>query len=126
MKYLGHICAVILGGLFVFASSFFLFELGTPPAPEAGSLVADFMELFASTGYLTFVKILELIGGIFLLIPASRRIGLLIVGPIVVNIAAYHIFIAKEGLFEPMMLVLIVTSLVLVWLDREKFINFIK
>ena len=126
MKYLGHICAVILGGLFIFASSFFLFKLGAPPAPEAGSLVADFMELFASTGYLTFVKILELIGGIFLLIPASRRIGLLIVGPIVVNIAAYHIFIAKEGLFEPMMLVLIVTSLILVWLDREKFLNFIK
>ena len=114
MKYLGHICAVILGGSFIFESTLFLFKLVqlSPDAPA---------------GYLTLTKTLDLIGGLFLLIPISRRIGLLVVGPTLVSALTFHIFfIIQEGSFEPMMLVRIVTSLILVWLDREKFINFIK
>ena len=57
------------------------------------------MIAFAPTGYLTFVKVLEVVGGILVALPRTRNFGLLILGPIIVNILAFHVFVMKgEGL----------------------------
>ena len=42
------------------------------------------------TGYMTFVKVCELIGGILVMIPRTRNFGLLVLGPIIVNILAFR------------------------------------
>src|SRR5947209_921768 len=86
---------VILGLLFVMSAIVVLFNLVTPPPPPKDSPIAMFMGAFATTGYLTFVKILELAGGILVAIPRTRNLGLLVLGPIIVNILAFTIFLAK-------------------------------
>ncbi len=58
------------------------------------------MAAFGPTGYMTFVKILELLGGLLVIVPKTRNFGLLILGPILVNILAFHVFIEKEPVFS--------------------------
>jgi hypothetical protein len=44
-------------------------------------------------------------------IPRTRNFGLLILGPILVNILAFHVFITKgAGLFDPMLLGIVVLA----------------
>lgn len=71
---------------------------------------------------MTFVKVLELIGGILVAIPRTRNFGLLVLGPIIVNVLAFHAFITKgEGLFNPLLLLLVALALYLLWVGRKKF-----
>jgi putative oxidoreductase len=123
MKIAAHIAATLLGLLFLAASVTVLFKLGpTPPAPPEGSPAAMFFGAFAPTGYLTFVKVLELIGGVLVIIPLTRNLGLLVLGPILVNILAFHGFVmAGEGLFSPMILVICALALFLLWAERKAF-----
>lgn len=50
--------------MFIAFSAMFLFKLGpTPPPPPPDSAPGMFMGAFVPTGYLTLVKICELVGG---------------------------------------------------------------
>ncbi|HTD66260.1 MAG TPA: DoxX family protein, partial [Candidatus Limnocylindria bacterium] len=94
MKIASHIAAALLGLMFIAASVMVLFKLGpTPPPPPEGTPPAHFMAAFVPTGYLTFVKAFELLGGLLVIIPRTRNLGLLVLGPIIVNILAFHVFV---------------------------------
>ena len=122
MKYLPTIAGVLLGLLFIMSSVVFLLNLVEMPKLPEGSPQALFMGAFGPTGYMTFVKVLELIGGLLVLIPKTRNYGLLVLGPILVNILAYHAFIMKgEGLFSPMILFIVALALYLLWVGRKAF-----
>lgn len=123
MKYIPNIVGGLLGFLFVAVGAMVLLKLGpTPPAPPEGSPPALFMGAFAPTGYLTFVKALEVIGGILVAIPKTRNYGLLVLGPIIVNILAFHLFITKgEGLFSPMLIAICAAAVYLLWVGRRNF-----
>jgi putative oxidoreductase len=123
MKHLPNIAGALLGLLFVlFAAIFFLKLIPMPPPPPAGSPPAMFMGAFAPTGYLTFVKTLEILGGILVAIPRTRNYGLLILGPIIVNILAFHIFITRgEGIFAPPVIAVTVLGAYLLWAGRKAF-----
>ncbi len=122
MKYTPSIAGVLLGLLFIMSSVVVLFNLkAMPPLPE-GTPAAMFMGALGPTGYMTFVKVLELIGGILVAIPRTRNFGLLVLGPILVNILAFHLFILKgAGLFNPMIIVIVVLALYLLWAGRKNF-----
>jgi putative oxidoreductase len=92
------------------------------PLPE-GSPAAMFMGAFGPTGYMTFIKVLEVLGGILVAIPRTRNLGLLILGPIIVNILAFHIFIMKgEGLAKPPIVpIIVIMALYLLWCGRREF-----
>jgi hypothetical protein len=46
------------------------------------------------------VKAREIMGGLIVALPRTRPLGLLTLGPIVMNILCFHIFLAKgAGLF---------------------------
>ncbi|MBE2181315.1 MAG: hypothetical protein IAE97_12680 [Chthoniobacterales bacterium] len=122
MKHLPTIAGVLLGLLFIFAASMVLLNLApAPPLPE-GSPAALFMAAFAPTGYLTFVKVCQLLGGILVIIPRTRNFGLLVLGPIIINIVAYHTFIMKgEGLLNPILIAIVLLALYLLWHARKSF-----
>jgi len=123
MKIAAHIAAALLGLMFLFASVMVLFKLGpTPSPPPEGTPPAQFMAAFAPTGYLTFVKVLELLGGLLVIIPRTRNLGLLVLGPIIVNILAFHIFVTGgEGLWNPMLMGIVALALFLLWCERQAF-----
>jgi uncharacterized membrane protein YphA (DoxX/SURF4 family) len=121
-KYPPIIAGIVLGALFVFASVVVLFNLVQGPPPPEGSAQAMFFGAIATTGYLTFIKIMELIGGILVAIPRTRNLDLLVLGPIIVNILAFHIFIASDQWFlNPMIILAVVLPLYLLWVERKRF-----
>lgn len=122
MKHAPTIAGILLGLLFIMSSVVVLFHLVKMPPPPDGTPAALFMGAFVPTGYMTFVKVLELTGGILVAIPRTRNFGLLILGPILVNILAFHIFIMKgEGLMNPMIIIIVLLSLYLLWAGRKNF-----
>jgi putative oxidoreductase len=55
-------------------------------------------------------------------IPRTRNLGLLALGPIIVNILAFHVFIAGgHGLLDPMLLIIVALALYLLWTGRKNF-----
>jgi len=127
MKIASLIASILLGLLFIFSSAVVLFNMvPEQPAPPEGSAVAMFMGAFIPTGYMTFVKVLEMLGGLLLLVPKTRNFGLLILGPIVVNILAFHHFVAKDGIFQPMLIGVAVLSLFLLWAERKAFLSLLR
>lgn len=124
MKLLTHLLAGLLGFAFVAGGLMFLLKLGpTPPPPAAGTPPALFMEAFVPTGYMTFVKVLEVLGGLLVIVPRTRNFGLLILGPIIVNILAFHLFLNRGvGLFDPAVIVISGIALFLLWAGRRQFL----
>ncbi len=123
MKHLPAIAGALLGLLFIAFSLMVLLHLGpTPPSPPEGSPAGHFMAAFAPTGWLTFVKICELLGGILVAFPKTRNFGLLLLGPIIVNILAFHVF-AMGGamLLDPVLITIVALAGYLLWIERRAF-----
>ncbi|MEN9468533.1 MAG: hypothetical protein RL630_266 [Verrucomicrobiota bacterium] len=127
MKYLNRITAALLGLVFVvFGSNFFLKFIPIPQPPE-GSHAAMFMGGMFVSGMLVFVKVLEILGGVLLALPATRNLGLLILGPIIVNIFAFHFFFfGSASLLDPMMFGIAVLTAWQVLAAGRAFLNFLK
>ncbi|MDE2830425.1 MAG: DoxX family membrane protein [Gemmatimonadota bacterium] len=96
MSKLPLIARIILGLIFtVFSINFFVPFLPMPePTPEAGAFLGALMD----SGYMFyFIKIVELVGGIMLLIGICIPFALVLLAPIVVNIFLFHIFLDPAG-----------------------------
>lgn len=96
MSKLPLIVRIILGLIFtVFSINFFVPFLPMPElTPEAGAFLGALMD----SGYMFyFIKIVELVGGIMLLIGICIPFALLLLAPIVVNIFLFHIFLDPAG-----------------------------
>jgi putative oxidoreductase len=118
MKYVIIIARVLLGLVFVvFGSNAFLHFIPMPPMQgQAGA----FIGALAGSGYIYAVAALQVIGGLLLLIGARLvPLGLTVLGPVIVNIVLYHIFLDPSGL--PMACVISVLTLFLLWVHRDKF-----
>lgn len=125
MKILAIIAGALLGLLFIAASVVYFFKLVDAPPPPEGSPMALWFGAMHPTHYLDFVKALELLGGVLVALPATRRIGLLVLGPIIVNILAIHVFLTKgQGLVDPPLIAIVVMTLFLVWVERRAFAAF--
>jgi len=121
-KCLPCIASSLLGLLFVIASAMYFLHLGPKPDFPEGSPIAHFMAAFGPTGYMFFVKVFELTGGIVVMIPRLRNIGLLLLGPVIVNIMALHTLVDDpKHLINPMLDIIIVCALFLLWDARGKF-----
>ena len=125
MKHIPNILGGLLGLAFIaFSLMFLLGMVPDQPAPPEGSPVAMFMGAFAPTGYMHFVKAVELLGGILVAIPLTRNFGLLLLGPVIVNILAFHTFITGgHGLFDPMLIIICLFAAYLLWDARGKFLG---
>lgn len=127
MKLAANIAGGLLGLLFLVASVPVLLHLGpapTPPPPE--SFAGKFFGAIGPSGYLVFIKVCELVGGILVAIPKTRNFGLLVLGPVIVNILAFHAFLTGgASLRDPAAAVMtgatVVLSLFLLWDGRKRF-----
>jgi len=121
-KCLPCIASVVLGLCFIMASTTFFLNLGPKPEFPEGSPIAHFMAAFGPTGYMKFVKIFELAGGIVVMIPRLRNIGLLLLGPVIVNIIAFNTLVGDpKNLLNPMLIIIVLCALYLIGKSRAKF-----
>lgn len=125
MKHLPKIAAGLLGLAFIiFGLNFFLKFMAGGGSPPAGSPAAMFFGAIYTTGFLAFVKIIEIVGGILVAIPKTRNFGLLLLCPIVVGILAVNIFIVGgAAVFQVPVIAITLLSVYLLWDARAKFSN---
>jgi putative oxidoreductase len=118
MKYAIIIVRVLLGLLFaVFGSNAFLHFI---PMPPMQGLPGQFIGALVGSGLIYAIAALQVIGGVLLLL-GGRFVppGLTLLGPVIVNIVLYHIFLDRNGL--PMAIIISILSLFLLWVYRAKF-----
>lgn len=122
-QHLPNIAGALLGLAFLtFGLNFFL-KFIPMPAPPEGSLVIPFFQATGASGFMAFVKIVEIIGAILVAIPMTRNWGLLLLGPIVVNILAFNVFVAGgAAVLQPPVIVVSLLAAYLLWVGRQKFL----
>lgn len=92
----------VLGlGFLVFGANGFLHFLPQPPL--SGPPAAFFGALFATGYMLPLIKGTELIVGAFLLSGRYVPLALTVLAPVMVNILAFHAFLAPAGLLVPLL-----------------------
>ncbi len=117
MQIAKQIPAYLLGAMFIFGGATHLFHFGPTPPPMSGD-AETFMKLFGSTGYMTVIKICELLFGILVLIPKTRALGLILLAPIVVNILIFELHIAKA---PGIGVALVVVTALAMYFNKEKY-----
>jgi len=93
MKIAILISRFLLGMGFVIFGLNILHPFLTSPPPPDGSLAAQFVAVMVPSHWITFVGVLQLLGGLLLVIGRTAPLGLVVLGPILVNILAFHIFL---------------------------------
>jgi uncharacterized membrane protein YphA (DoxX/SURF4 family) len=119
MSYVIIVVRVLLGLVFtVFGLDFFL-KFMSMPQPELPPAASSLMAAYGPTGFLMIIKVLEIIGGVLLLTGVMVPLGLVILTPIIVNIALFDLLLMqKPGLGGP----LLVMAIFLIWAYRANFL----
>jgi len=117
------IARLLLGLMFVvFGSNIFLHFIPMPP--QKPSLATDFSKALMESHYFYVIGLLQFLGGLLLVIGRFVPLGLTLLGPVIVNILLFHIFLDPAGL--PMALVVSVLALFLLWRYRANFAGLVK
>lgn len=120
MKIATAISRFILGlGFIVFGANILHPFLPMPPM-AAGSLPAQFMSVMGPTHWMTLVGVVQVLGGLFVLLGRTAPLGLTLLGPVLVNILTFHVLMmGGEGIAPG--LVFTVLELFLVYSYRSYF-----
>ena len=122
MKIATIIARVLLGLVFtVFGSNTFLHFIKMPPMSGPAG---DFIIAMYGTGYLYVVGFCQVAGGLILLTGRFIPLGLTLLGPVIVNILAFHIFMNHEG--WQLASVVAALALFLLWRHRANFAGLLK
>jgi len=123
MKIIVTIARILLGCVFIFFGlNIFLQFLHMPPPPSGPA--GDFAKALFVSHYIYVVGALQVAGGLLVLIGRFVPLGLLLLGPVVVNILLFHILLNPTGL--PMAIVVSVLFLILLWYHRASFAGLLK
>jgi putative oxidoreductase len=118
MKIASLIARILLGAIFVFGGSNHLFNF-VPAQPLPPGAAGQFLAGMIGTGYLDFIGVMEVVGGLLIIIQQFVPLGLTILGPIVVNILVFNALIMPKAL--PVAIVLILLWVVGAWPFRVVF-----
>jgi len=112
------VARILLGLIFlVFGANGFFHFL---PQPPMSGPPADFIGALLATGYLfPLLKGTEVVVGALLLSGRLVPLALTVLAPVVVNIVAFHLFLAPSGLAVP--LVVVALGVFLAWSYRSAF-----
>jgi len=106
MKITVLILRSLLGLIYLVFGAIVLFHLMPMPKPTPDNPAGDF-QIFAGVYFMVFLKIIEVVSGIFLLINKYTALVLVIIFPITINIFLFHAFLEPSGLTMavPMLLI---------------------
>ena len=122
MKIATIIARTLLGLIFaVFGSNAFLHFIPMPPMSGPSG---DFITAMYSTGYLYVVAGCQVGGGLILLSGRFTPLGLTLLGPVIVNILCFHIFMNHQG--WQLASFVAVLALFLLWRNRSAFAGILK
>ena len=125
MKAITIIVRVLLGLAFVvFGSNIFLHFIPMPQPSGPPTLAQDFSKALMESHYMYVVGLLQFSGGLLLLIGRYVPLGLTLLGPVIVNILLFHIFLETSGL--PIALVVSALALFLLWRYRANFAGLVQ
>ena len=97
MKVVTLIARLLLGLIFVvFGLNGFLNFLSMGPMPTG--LAGQFVGALAQSHYFWVVAALQIVGGLLLLVNRVVPLALVLLGPVIVNILLYHIFMSPAGI----------------------------
>jgi uncharacterized membrane protein YphA (DoxX/SURF4 family) len=117
MKIAIIIARILLGFVFAASGLVSILKLG-----KMGGMPTDattFMTLMVAHNYTTFIAIIMLCGGLLLLVGRFVPIGLVLLGPILVNILVFHISFQVPGILTGLVCTLI--EVFLIWAYRASF-----
>ena len=122
MKIAIIIARVLLGLIFVVfgLNAFLHFIPQPPPEGQAGGFIGA---MFAS-GYFYVVAALQIAGGLLLLSGRFIPLALVLLGPVIVNIMLFHIFLAPAGMGPG--IAVSILALFLLWSCRDRFAPLLK
>jgi putative oxidoreductase len=120
MKIAVVVSRVVLGlGFTVFGLNI-LHPFLNQPLPPEGSLPAQFIAVMGPTHWMTLVGLVQLIGGVLVLLGGTAPLGLALLAPVLVNILAFHICLAGGHGITPG-LVFSILEIFLVYSYRSHF-----
>jgi len=118
MKIIVLIARVLLGLVFlVFGLNGFLNFLSLRPMPSG--LAGQFMGALFVSHYYWVIAALQVVGGVLLLVNRFVPLALVLLGPVVVNIILYHVFLNLSG--APFAAVVTVLWLIVFYGNRQHF-----
>src|SRR5438477_13016387 len=118
MKIVVLIARILLGLSFVvFGLNGFLNFLSMGPMPTG--LAGQFMGALFLSHYFWVVAVLQIIGGALLLVNRFVPLALVLLGPVIVNILCYHVFLNHAGA-PPAVVVTVLWFIVFYW-NRQHF-----
>jgi putative oxidoreductase len=117
MRIAGLIARYLMGLIFVvFGANGFLHFIPMPPPP---GVAGQFMGALFVSHVLVVVFLLQLVGGILLLVGRYVPLALVLLGPVIVNIVLFHAFMAPSGL--PLAAVVVILWGLTAWSVRSAF-----
>ena len=118
MKILTLIARLLLGLIFVvFGLNGFLNFLSMGPMPSG--LAGQFVGALVLSHYFWVVAALQIAGGALLLVNRFVPLGLVLLGPVIVNIVLYHVFLNLAGV--ALAIVVVVLWLIVFYGHRQYF-----
>ena len=106
MKILTLIARLLLGLIFVvFGLNGFLNFINMGPMPSG--LAGQFITALSLSHYFWVVAALQVAGGVLLLVNRFVPLALVLLGPVIVNIILYHVFLNPSGAIPAIVVVIL-------------------
>lgn len=114
------IVKILLGAIYIiFGLNFFL---GFLPMPEMSGAAGVFMGgLMAAPYFFPFMKIVEIIGGILLIVGMYGAFASVILFPITLNIFLFHLFLAPAGI--AMAIVMLIANVYIMFVHKDSLMG---
>ena len=117
MKYAILAARLLMGACFVFFGANLILGFLKMPLPSGDA--GTFQAIMAHTGWMKVVGLLQIIGGLLLLVGRFVPLALVILCPVIVNIFLFHLFLEPKGL--PLAILLAVLAAFLIFVHRLAF-----
>jgi uncharacterized membrane protein YphA (DoxX/SURF4 family) len=118
MKIAALIARILLGLVFfVFGLNGFLHFIPTGPLPSGPA--GQFLGALMQSHYVFVVSALQVAGGALLLVNRYVPLALVLLGPVIVNIFFFHLFMDRSGL--PLAILVVILWGILAFRHRQSF-----